>query len=409
MLALRSGVSHGHAYAPIHKKLFRKMEMTFAFLPHEGEIWICHADGPRITPLAPAPGERHALRKFSTDRGEFGFLDQAGKRLGCYRILKDDPWYETVMPPVTLPPACVAKDFLIHDGHVIAGGHSKKGEALWARTPGRDNVWRSISLPEGVGKRGKSIDAVFVRDDKLIAIDNILMPKWILVYPLLPEISAAGVEMVRLRAHTTYEYIDQAAEGQDVYALSSSGINHGIRSYYVSLIRKKDLKEIAVWSGHLEKSTQELINEVQLDAILGDDIDLDLDLEIPLQKQIDGVLKLWKRNEESSRANLGGMLSSILQMAFCGEHLLLSLGAEGLKACHTGFLKAHSQGAAMVAKPAFTSVPLKSIACLSRLQVHPVGRTGIYAIGKDREDVLSFEWIGADQLQNSYNEIPKHR
>ena len=401
MLALRSGVSNGHAYASIHKKLFRKMEMTFAFLPHEGEIWICHADGPRVTPLAPAPGERHALRKWATNGGEFGFLDQAGKRLGYYRLLDQAPWYETVMPPVTLPPACVAKDFLIHDGQVIAGGHSNKGEAIWTRTPGRDKVWRSISLPDVVRKRGKSIDAVFVRDDKLIAFDNILMPKWILVYELLPALSEAGVELVRLRTHTTYEQIAHAAEGQDVYALYSSGVNHGIRSYYVSLIGKKSLAEIAVWSGHLEKSTLELINEVQLDAILGDDIELDLDLEIPLQKQIDGVLKLWSRNVARSRGNIGEMLSSIHDMAFCGDHLFLAVGTQGLKVGHTGFLSERSRDRKEVSKPGFCSVPLKLLTTVTQVQVLPNVKAGMYAIGKDAVGLLTFEWVGAEQFDFS--------
>lgn len=372
--------------------------MTFAFLPHEGEIWICHADGPRVNPLAPAPGDRHALRKWATNGVEFGFLDQAGKRLGYYRLLAEVPWYETVMPPVTLPPACVARDFLIHDGQVIAGGHSNKGEALWARVPGRDKVWRSISLPDVVRKRGKSIDAVFVRDDKLIAIDNILMPKWILVYELLPALSEAGVELVSLQTHTTYEQIAHASEGQDVYALYSSGVNHGIRSYYVSLIHKKSLAEIAVWSGHLKKTTLELINEVQLDAILGDDIELDLDLEIPLQKQIDGVLKLWSRNEVRFKGNIGEMLSSIREMAFCGDHLLLAVGTQGLKSCHTGFVSEPSYGAAKMSKPGFSSVPLTSLTTVNRLQVPRSGEVGMYAIGMNAGNALSFEWIGLTQL-----------
>ncbi len=374
--------------------------MTFAFLPHQGEIWICHADGPRVTPVVLAPGERHALRKWAKNGVEFGFLDQAGKRLGHCRLLDQAPWYETVMAPVTLPHACVAKDFLIHEGRVIAAGHSKKGEALWDRSVKSDKVWRSISLPDEIRKRGKSIDAVFVRDQKLIAIDNHLMPKWILVYDLLPALSEANVELVRLQTHTTYEQIAHAAEGEHVYVLYSSGVNHGIRSYYVSLIRKNSLAEIAVWAGHLEKSTEELINEVQLDAILCDDIELDLDLEIPLQKQIDGVLKLWSRNEVRSRGNIGKLLSSVRGMAFCGDHLLLAVGAQGLKACHTGFISESRYGRKGVPTPEFCSVGLKCLTTVMQLQVLPNVKNGIYAIGKNIAGLLTFEWVDAHQFDS---------
>jgi hypothetical protein len=164
------------------------------------------------------------------------------------------------------------------------------------------------------------------------------------------------------------------------------------------LIGKKSQAEIAVWSGHLEKSTLELINEVQLDAILGDDIELDLDLEIPLQKQIDGVLKLWSKNHVRSRGSIGEMLSSIHDMAFCGDHLFLAVGTQGLKVGHTGCLSERSHDKKKVSKPGFSSVPLKSLTTVTRLQVLPNAKAGMYAIGKDTANLLNFEWVGAEQF-----------
>lgn len=81
---------------------------SLAFLPRLGANWLCECQGPKVIPLAPAPGDAEAAYRFSSDQREFGTLDQQGKRLAHYRMLDAEPWFETVMPPTALPRRCHA-------------------------------------------------------------------------------------------------------------------------------------------------------------------------------------------------------------------------------------------------------------------------------------------------------------
>lgn len=370
--------------------------MTYAFLPHAGATWLCLANGPQVTPLAPAPGMNDAIRRFSTDGTEFGFLDQTGKRLGHYKLLEHAPWFERLAPLSTLPTGCTADDFVIHQGAMIAGGKGPNREALWMRRTELEKVWRPVALPEGIGKRGKSIDALFVRGDKLVAVDNVMVPKWILVYPLEPELSCNGVEVIKLRNHTTYESVERATEGDKLYALKSSGINHGRVSHYIALLRKNDLTEIGLWRGFVETRGPHLISEsVWDDLILNDVLDADSKPQVP---SVESVINKLIGEAELPKDALGDFLSAVQAMAFCGDLLVVAVGARGLYAADAS-AKAGAQGKRDSASSAdFTHVPLQVLSTVTSVQSHKGGCSGLYAIGLDPAGIEAFEWVGANIL-----------
>ena len=365
--------------------------MTYAFLPHADTTWLCLANGPQVTPLAPAPGMGDAIRRFSSDGSEFGFLDQSGKRLGHYRLLQQAPWIECLLAPTALPKSCVAADFVIHKGTLIAGGKGVKGEALWARRPAVDVAWRPIPLPEGVGKFGKSIDALFVRDNKLIAVDDHILPKWILVYPLEPELRCEGVEKIKLQSHTSDEQVVRATEGKDYYALYSVGWNHGRILNYMALLRKSDLKQVAVWSGLLPPSIEKLNRDLKWAEHMTDDLEVPDDIQ--RQQQTDAVLKQWNMEKDHAETTLGPMFKSMQDMAFCGKYLVLALGESGL-----GIADANAKASAEIknskgAKTSFIPWPLKVLRSVQRLQCPFENAIGFYAIGLDSAGAMSYEWV----------------
>jgi hypothetical protein len=249
-------------------------------------------------------------------------------------------------------------------------------------------------LPEGIGKRGKSIDALFVRGRDLVAIDNIMLPKWILVYPLEPELSDENVAKFRLPTHTTYENVQRAVEGKDLYALFSSGINHGIVSLYISLIRKSSLVEVGLWAGRLPQTTEELIHEVSSEMNMSD-IDVP---EMTTQEQIDATLKLWTRRSKGAAGDVGELFKSIKDMAFCGDHLILALGSMGLRVANAVLKTGGKSKLPQPGGTAFIELPLKVLASVHKLESSPNGPAGFYAIGQDCAGTLSYEWISAEEL-----------
>lgn len=366
--------------------------MRYAFLPFNEAMWLCAVEGEQVVPLSPAPGELLALRKFSADGTGFVFLDQAGKRVGCYRLLEVEPWLEVVVHPLTLPKSCFAHDVILHDGLLIAGGHGKSGEALWKLRPQADAHWQSVALPEGVGTAGKSIDALFVRGDELIAVDNRIVPKWILVYALSPELTSLGVEKIRLRSHTSYERVHDAAEGTDTYALRSSGYNHGRMPHYLALLQKSTLKEIALWSGATVRSTQEIVDEINFGASLVSE-DMDFEGELPLLEQFNTALKLLVKESKGANAETAKMLASVKDMSFCGDHLVLALGESGVMVADTAFTRATGEY-----KGTFERIRLTTLVSVERLVPGSTKLDGMYALGRNGARALDFEWIGRDRL-----------
>jgi hypothetical protein len=360
--------------------------MTYAFLPHLGSIWLCETDGPQVKPLAPAPGGPHAEWKFSTEDSEFGFRRKAGKKIGHighYRLLAQAPWFECLTPPTALPKGCVADDFVINDGMLIAGVHSKTSEALWVHSPGAEQPWVSIPLPVNVGVRGTSIKALFVRDHTLVAIDNRVMPNRVLLYELSPSLRVQGAENVELIAHDSYERFDLAAEGTGVYAIlcrgsSSSSYPPDSVSVSLSLLCAKSLREQVLW--------RETI------------------LHRPFTFNISAFLRTGLdpqavKAEAEPIPSLSALFDSILGMAFCGDFLLLASGSKGLQVSDAAFernVKFNHCGVA-IGNP-FFPVHLQRIKNVQRLECPREQSLGIYVIGLNADDRMDYEWLGIEQL-----------
>jgi len=351
--------------------------MTYCFLPYQGVTWLCQVIDSQVHPLTQAPGDANARWRLSESGKEFGNIDQAGKRIGHYRILDEAPWIEAIVPPLALPRTAIANDLVIYQGFMVVAGHARSGEALWTRSIDNDRKWNAIPLPNGLAKRGKSIDALFVREGKLVAIDNIVIPKWILVYDLNRELNATDVEVVPLKTHTTYESVRSVAEGDDFYALQSTGINHGNVSSYISLLDKYSLKEKANWVFPGKRN-----NPFDFFDPLFDDREHD---ETPKSGD-----ENMPRHEEVELP-----CSSVSDMKFCKEFLLACAyehGAFVSKIPEKGKIK---RGNTL---PKFKKFPLKKLTQVDRFEMTPGNSSGLFAVGEFSNGVPDYEWIGYSDL-----------
>ena len=229
---------------------------------------------------------------------------------------------------------------------------------------------------------------------KLIAVDNHILPKWILIYPLEPELRCEGVEKIKLKSHTTYEHVIRATEGKEYCALYSVGWNYGRISNYIALLRKSDLMEVAVWSGLMPPSTEKLNSDLTWAEHMTDDFE-EPD-EVQRQQQTDAVLKKWNMEKEHAESTLGPMFKSMQDMAFCGKYLVLALGESGLCIADAS-AKIDAAGKKLKdAKTSFNPWPLKVLRSVQRLQCQFENAKGFYAIGFDSAGAESYEWIAMD-------------
>lgn len=109
--------------------------------------------------------------------------------------------------------------------------------------------WSPIQVPTEVIRSGKSIDALLVDGHRLIAVDNIVTPCWLLVYdisePQLPKLSAVE----SLKEHGPYEGVISASAGRDWIAVLTNTLSGWSGSHqHISFLDKSSLQERAVIS-----------------------------------------------------------------------------------------------------------------------------------------------------------------
>lgn len=201
--------------------------MAFAVLPIQGAAFLCRVDGGTIEPLEQCPGGAKALRVIADDASTLAILTRDRTRAGLFALRAEAPWLVPLLPFTELPNRCFGHVVASVRDTLITGGHGQSGEALWCRHGGGDAMWREVELPTYMRRAGKAVDGLLFSGDRLIVIDDIVMPKWILEY----EIAGDGVfSLTRTRQlpfHTTYERIHHAAIGAPGIGLLSRGINHG--------------------------------------------------------------------------------------------------------------------------------------------------------------------------------------
>jgi hypothetical protein len=222
--------------------------MPHAFLPIDGRTHLCHTEGHKVQALADAPGMDDADFSFSPDGFSFSVLDHGKRRAGLFRLLPEAPWFERVLPFASLPKACKGHAHAVVADNLLVGGRGNKEESLWIRSTADGDRWRAVPIPEKVRRPGKAIDGLLIEGGRIIAVDNIVQPKWLIIYEPDGAGSLQPLKVVKLPAHTSYENIQRCALGPGMIGLISRGINHGISSCFVSILESSKFKERAVWS-----------------------------------------------------------------------------------------------------------------------------------------------------------------
>ncbi len=218
--------------------------MPFAVLPHRGSQWLCRVRGGEVEPLVACPGGRGAKRVIADDASAVAVLAKDRRQAGLFTIEAGEPWLVEQLPMADLPPECEGHAVAAVEGTLLVGGRGRGGEALWSRHGAGAVPWVEIPLPEHVRKFGKAVDGLLRSGEKLIVIDDIVLPKWVLEYDILGGGQFGLARTVQLPSHTSYERIYHAAIGEPGIVLLSQCMNHGTVSRHVWMLATESLTEI---------------------------------------------------------------------------------------------------------------------------------------------------------------------
>lgn len=220
----------------------------FVTLPVSRRLHVCRERNGDVEPLAELPGapDSHAVVDEASKR--VAILDSMGKRAGLFQLADEAPWIDRVLPFASLPKGCKGHVCMPLGEGLLVGGSSKTGEALWWRHPEQGSEgWQVVELPAQIRRPGKAIDGLHRDGDTLIAVDDIVTPKWLLLYQIGNGDVLTLQKSVMLPPHISYEWIFASSLGDSALWLVSRGVNHGVAGRYVWGVNRKTWEEVACW------------------------------------------------------------------------------------------------------------------------------------------------------------------
>lgn len=229
--------------------------------PEGWHLYACA--GEEMERLAPLPMTGQLMWCWSDDRRHLLAVDQGGKRVTTY-------WLEGESFVRTMSPSTLPKDV---KAHCIAmkGAQPYIGEvSLWLpRGPGQ---WAHIPMPDFASGEGKRLDGLLIDRDRLIAVDDLMLPKYNLEYDITDPANPVYVGAQRIRPNITYERIYAAARGMRWFVTLSRGINHGNQVSYCTVFHLETLSQ--AWAYPFWTQVGSIRNAIDLSSavFLGDTV-----------------------------------------------------------------------------------------------------------------------------------------
>ena len=127
------------------------------------------------------------------------------------------------------------------------------GRALYVGTNGErllvrdlddlDAGWNEVDLPGERFRWGKAIDAFVLDGQRLIAVDDMILPKYCFVLDVSEPLRPVFQRVSTLGAHYTYEHVNGAALGASHLAVLSAGGGMGGAYTFLAFYGRDDLEE----------------------------------------------------------------------------------------------------------------------------------------------------------------------
>jgi hypothetical protein len=136
------------------------------------------------------------------------------------------------------------------DGVVYVGG-SGTSEILGRIDLRREPRFQPVGVPKRIITHGKGVDGFAHYNGKLIAVDDFILPRYLLLYDVADARAPRFIDVLDLPPHSTAERVHAVAASDRAIALLSTSANHGHFAVHVSLLDIATLKERAVLHGEL--------------------------------------------------------------------------------------------------------------------------------------------------------------
>lgn len=189
----------------------------------------------------PLPMVGHGEHAIDDEFGWVAWIADSGKAIG--RTHLDAVEGEGGFSLLAMPDEYKAECLLFHRQVLFVGGDCGKEVIGAFDFAAPQPKWVPLEVPEQFRRHGKRIDD-FLRDgDRLIAIDDVIFPKYLLRYDITDPRSPRLIDVGRLLPHSGNETIHCGAIGKSWIAILSHSFTKGGGSYFIALLDRTNLGE----------------------------------------------------------------------------------------------------------------------------------------------------------------------
>jgi hypothetical protein len=210
-------------------------------VPLKGVNTFCTFRDGELVPENPLPVVGFDGHAIDPEFGWVAWVGAEGKTLG--RIHLDATEGEGGFAPLQMPAEYQAKCLLFHRQVLFVGGRCGKEVIGSYDFASPEPKWTPLEVPEQFRQYGKRIDDLLLDGERLIAVDDIVIPKYLLRYDVADPRNPRLLDVREIPWHSTYETIHSGALGTDWLALLSSTSNHGWWGLHIALLDRETLQE----------------------------------------------------------------------------------------------------------------------------------------------------------------------
>lgn len=173
---------------------------------------------------------------YTTDtQNQVAILDTAKNQIQVYNIQSHNKIELTI--PFDIIPKCL----LMNNENIFIGG--EMGQDMLVQYNLLTQEWYSLEIPTQLLFPRKAIDDLLVNDSALIAVDNLVMPKYVVYYKLNSKTDRLPFSyLFELKYNNSYESIYKARITHEYLGMISGGYNQGSgSSEHISIYRSDDM------------------------------------------------------------------------------------------------------------------------------------------------------------------------
>jgi len=104
--------------------------------------------------------------------------------------------------------------------------------------------WTALDIPDSVAAFRKTIDGLLVHGNRLIAVDDLIFPKWFIRYDITNPAAPVLLDSKRIPAHGVYEHIRKAVIGSHWVATLSTTSGKAALGEHIALYDADSLTEV---------------------------------------------------------------------------------------------------------------------------------------------------------------------